>query len=151
MRVFIRKEERTLYLFDGSAVLLRVPVALGPNPCGAKRREGDGRTPEGVYTVCLVKPNGRHGKSLGLNYPNLADARTALAKGAIDQAAYNAVADAVREGRRPPWGTALGGEIYIHGGGAQSDWTQGCVALDDRDMDVLFGYHEEITEIEIVP
>jgi murein L,D-transpeptidase YafK len=151
MRVLIQKKERTLYLFDGDAALLRAPVGLGPNPIGAKRREGDGKTPEGTYTVCLVKPNGRHGRSLGLNYPNLADARAALAEKTIDQAAFRAVADAARENRRPPWGTALGGEIYIHEGGAQSDWTQGCVALNARDMDVLFHHHPDIAEVEIVP
>lgn len=151
MRVLIQKKERTLYLFDGDAVLLRAPVGLGPNPTGAKTREGDGKTPEGVYTVCLVKPNGKHGRSLGLNYPNLADAQAALQEQTIDSAAFRAIADAARENRRPPWSTVLGGEIYIHEGGAQSDWTQGCVALNACDMDVLFGYHKDIAIVEITP
>lgn len=151
MRVLIQKKKRTLYLLDGEVTLLCAPVGLGSHPEGPKTREGDGRTPEGVYTVCLVKPNGKHDRSLGLNYPNLADAQAALDSQAIDEAAYQAIAKAVRENRRPPWGTALGGEIYIHEGGAQADWTQGCVALNACDMDVLFPHYPDIGQVEIIP
>ncbi len=151
MRVLIHKKKRTLYLLDGENILLCAPVGLGPNPEGAKRREGDGRTPEGVYTICLVKPKGKHGRSLGLNYPNLADARAALLERTIDTAAFRAIAQAAVDNRRPPWGTALGGEIYIHEGGAQPDWTQGCIALNASDMDVLFPHYPDVGQVEIRP
>jgi len=151
MRVLIQKKERKLHLLNGDTVLLCAPVGLGRCPEGAKKRAGDGRTPEGTYSICLAKPNGRHGRSLGLTYPNLADARAALLENAIDTAAFRAIESAALEHSRPPWGTALGGEIYIHEGGAKKDWTQGCVALEPADMDILYPRHEEITEVEIRP
>ena len=151
MRVVINKNERKLYLLDGSAVLLCAPVGLGRVPTGAKAREGDGKTPEGLYTVCLVKPNGKYGRSLGLNYPNTADARVALAATAIAEVAFQAIASAETEKRRPPWGTVLGGEIYIHEGGAHADWTQGCIALNAADMDQLYPHRAEIVQVEIRP
>ena len=151
MRVLICKQERTLTLLDGDAVLLRAPVGLGRVPLGAKTRAGDGKTPEGRYAVCLVKPNGKYGRSLGLNYPNPADARRALREQAIDADTCRAIEQAAARMERPPWGTALGGEIYLHEGGAQSDWTAGCIALNAADMDRLFPYHPAITEVEILP
>ena len=60
MHVIIRKNERRLYLMDGTRMLLCAPVGLGRTPVGAKRREGDGKTPEGSYTLCLIKPNAIH-------------------------------------------------------------------------------------------
>ena len=151
MRVLIRKKRRKLYLLDGDAVLLCAPVGLGPHPTGAKARKGDGKTPEGVYSICLVKPDGKYGRSLGLNYPNLADAAAALREQAIDPETFHAFVRAAETNGRPPWGTALGGEIYIHEGGAQADWTQGCVALETRDMDALYSHYPEITQVEIRP
>lgn len=151
MRIVIEKGKRTLYLLDGDTVLLAAPVGLGPVPTGAKAREGDGKTPEGVYWICLVKPGGRHGRSLGLSYPNAVDAYTALQDNAIDAAAYRAILDAQTQGCRPPWGTALGGEIYIHEGGADRDWTQGCVAMNPADMDRLFAVYPQIEQVEILP
>jgi murein L,D-transpeptidase YafK len=151
MHVLIRKSERKLTLLQGSAVMLCARIGLGRVPEGKKARASDGKTPEGAYTVCLVKPDGKYGRSLGLSYPNAADARAALLENAIDLKTCRAIEDAEAEGRRPPWGTALGGEIYIHEGGAQADWTQGCVALDSAAMDVLYKHHAEITKVEILP
>jgi len=151
MRILVIKSERKLYLLDRDSVLLRAPVGLGRVPGGAKAREGDGKTPEGVYAVCLVKPDGKYGRSLGLNFPNAADARAALVTKAIDEAVFRAIVAAEADNRRPPWGTALGGEIYIHEGGAHEDWTQGCIALEPSDMDTLFLYHPQITQVEIRP
>ena len=151
MHVIIRKRERQLYLIDGEQILLQAAVGLGPVSAGAKQAEGDGKTPEGVYTLCLIKPDGKYGRSLGLSYPSLADARAALREGRITPDTCQAIADALAAHRRPPWGTALGGEIYIHEGGAHRDWTQGCIALDTGDMDVLFAHRAQITRVEILP
>lgn len=149
MRVQVYKARRLLTLTDGNATLLRARVALGREPVGAKCREGDGRTPEGVYRICLVKENGKFGRSLGLSYPNAEDARQAYAQGVIDEAALRAVEAA--EGRRPPWGTALGGEIYLHEGRVDTDWTQGCIALAPEDMAILFSCRDQIEAVEITP
>ena len=151
MRVIIHKAARTLTLQHGHTALLSIPVGLGRMPAGAKQQEGDGKTPEGSYFICLIKPDGKYGRSLGLSYPNTADAATALEDGRINYDTYQAITDAQTRGVRPPWGTALGGEIYIHEGGAASDWTQGCIALNAADMDKLYPYHPQITAVEIYP
>lgn len=149
MKIVIDKARRELCLWDGSVLRLRCPVGLGRVPAGAKAAEGDGRTPEGAYTICLVKEKGKYGRSLGLSYPSPADAERAFAEGRIDRATLEAVQCAHCEGRRPPWGSPLGGEIYIHEGGSGSDWTQGCIALSSADMDVLFPLYGEIEAVEI--
>jgi murein L,D-transpeptidase YafK len=151
MRVLIHKHDRLLQLLDGSAVLLRARVALGRQPEGPKRRQGDQKTPEGVYQICLAKENGKYGLSLGLNYPNAQDARSAFAEGAIDQLTLCAVEAAVADGRRPPWGSPLGGEIHLHEGPVDTDWTAGCVALLPEDMAVLYRYRSHIEDVEIRP
>ena len=151
MRVVIEKNARLLTLTDGARALLRCRIALGRAPEGRKEMEGDGRTPEGVYRVCLVKEAGKYGRSLGLSYPSPEDARQALAKGQIDGRTFEAIRLAHAQNRRPPWGTPLGGEIYIHEGGTAADWTQGCVALEEKDMNVLFSYRNKIDEVEIQP
>ncbi len=134
MGIVIRKAARRLDVLDetGQAVF-SCPIALGSSPVGPKERAGDGRTPEGAYFVC-VKKRGKYGPSLGVSYPSEQDARRAGADGALIACIRE------RAGRleRPPWGTALGGEIYIHGGGADRDWTAGCVALSDPDAETLY-------------
>lgn len=151
MRIVVEKHSRRLTLYEGERAVFTCRAALGREPAGPKRREGDGRTPEGSYTVCLVKEQGKYGRSLGLSYPGAEDAQAAFARGEIDAGALEAVERAHREGRRPPWGTALGGEIYIHEGGAASDWTQGCIALEQGDMDYIFPLRGQIERVEIRP
>ena len=85
MEVWIQKARRTLELRQADRVLLRCPVGLGREPAGPKEREGDGRTPEGTYYICLVKEAGKYGKSLGLSYPSPEDAERGLAAGLIDE------------------------------------------------------------------
>ena len=151
MRIVIEKERRLLRLLDGGAEVLRARVALGRQPVGPKRRAGDGRTPEGVYRVCLAKENGKYGLSLALSYPSRDDAARAFSEGAIDRETLQAVAAAEAEGRRPPWGTPLGGEIYLHEGPVDTDWTAGCVALRREDMAALFALRERVEAVEIRP
>ena len=131
--------------------MFRMPIALGWSPIGPKREEGDGKTPEGTYRICLIKEQGRYGQSLGLTYPNPADADTALQEGRINDETHAAILTAHKEGCRPPWGSSLGGEIYIHGGGARQDWTQGCIALEDDDMARLYLFTGQIEIVEILP
>ena len=151
MQVVVDKQARTLRLLDGAQVVLCARVALGREPRGPKRCAGDGRTPEGVYRVCLVKEAGKYGQSLGLNYPNAADARLAVAQGRIDAPTLAVIEAALARGERPPWGTPLGGEVYLHAGDVQADWTAGCIALAQEDMDVLFACRNQIEDVEIRP
>jgi hypothetical protein len=76
--------------------------------------------------------------SLGLSYPSLEAAERGLASGLITREEYEAIRAAIAEGRMPPQKTALGGEIYLHGGGRADDWTRGCVALENEEIGELF-------------
>ena len=151
MRLVVRKSAREATLMDGDREVLRARVALGREPIGPKTAEGDGRTPEGSYRICLVKEHGKYGKSLGLSYPSVEDAWRALTEGRIDRGTYEAIELAQREGRRPPWGTPLGGEIYLHEGDVNRDWTQGCIALLPQDMAALFALRERIAAVTVLP
>ncbi len=146
MRILIEKAKRRLTLYNGDERLFCCRVGLGCEPVGAKEREGDGKTPEGRYFICLVKEQGKYGRSLGLSYPSAQDAENS---NLIDERTRQNILLAHKERRRPPWGSPMGGEIYIHEGGSERDWTQGCIALDSSDMDKLFPMHPHITEVQI--
>lgn len=151
MRVIIEKHERRLTVFEGEREVFRCRAALGREPEGPKQREGDGRTPEGVYAICLVKERGKYGRSLGLSYPGIRDAQEALLRGGDRPGYVSRCGQGPSRGRRPPWGSPLGGEIYIHEGGSHCDWTQGCIALDASDMDRLFPLRDRLEAVEIRP
>lgn len=131
---------------EQGTVMFACSVALGFAPLGNKEREGDGKTPEGRYFVCLKK-RGKYGPSLGINYPSVADA-IRLGAGAD---LLQCIREREEKGVRPPWGSFMGGEIYIHGGGNDSDWTAGCIALSDADAEKLYALCEAGMEVEIRP
>jgi murein L,D-transpeptidase YafK len=150
-RIVVDKRARTLELYDGNTLYGRYPVALGFAPVGYKQREGDGKTPEGEYYVCVKNPNSSFHLSLGVSYPNAEDAARGLASGLIDKATHERIKAAIAARRCPPWNTALGGEIMIHGSGSQSDWTFGCIAVENDVMDILFRVCPLGTAIKINP
>jgi murein L,D-transpeptidase YafK len=137
-RILIEKSARRLTLLDGETPVRTYHVALGDSSLGDKEREGDRRTPVGEFYVCVKNPESRYHLSLGLSYPNQEDADRGLREGLISSAEYGAIVAAIGSGRRPPWDTALGGEIMIHGNGAGRDWTWGCLALDDADIEEIY-------------
>lgn len=151
MEIIIEKARRRLSVIICGRRALVFPVALGSSPEGAKQREGDGRTPEGRYYVCTRNENSKYHLSLGLSYPNPADASSALIRGDISADQHGAILTAHAEGRRPPWDTPMGGFIMIHGGGTEGDWTAGCIALTNKDMTQLFALVPVGTPVEIVP
>jgi len=102
-----------------------------------------------IYLELHIKENGKYGRSLGLSYPNAQDAQRAFGEGRIDERTLVNVQTACAENRRPPWGSPLGGEIYIHEGGTASDWTAGCIALETSDMDRLFPCWTQVDEVII--
>jgi murein L,D-transpeptidase YafK len=150
-RIVVTKRERRLSLYEGSRVVKTYRVSLGPQPAGPKRREGDGATPEGEYYITHANPRSRFHRSLGLSYPNAADARDGLARGLITRAERDAIATAIANRERPPQHTALGGDVFLHGGGTSTDWTLGCVALSDDDIDDLAARAPAGTRVTILP
>jgi murein L,D-transpeptidase YafK len=127
--IIIRKKQRTLEVYDGGKLIKTFTMVLGFAPTGDKEVEGDGKTPEGEFYVFTKNDKSKFHLSLGLSYPSKADAARGLATGLITAAERDEIVSAIDKKKMPPQKTALGGEIYIHGGGIESDWTWGCVAL----------------------
>ena len=149
--IVVKKGERLLELWQGETLVDSFPIGLGRSPEGHKQVEGDSKTPEGEYYVCVRNSNSSFYLSLGISYPNKEDAAEALADGRIDQATYESIAYAIDHGQCPDWNTPLGGAIMIHGCGGSSDWTLGCIAVDNEVMDMLFEYCPIGTKITILP
>ena len=150
-RVVVEKGARRLRLYAGGELLRVRRVVLGFEPAGDKVKQGDGRTPEGDFYVCMKNERSKFHLSLGLSYPNEEDAERGLRDGLITRAQADAIGRAVRAGRCPAWNTALGGEIFIHGGGTASDWTFGCVALENPEIEELFAALPAGTPVRINP
>ena len=133
--VRVDKSERTLTLYaEGAAVRTYTGIQLGDAPIGPKRFRGDERTPEGRYTIDRGNPRSAYHLSLHVSYPSPADRAYALARG-----------------------RAPGGDIFIHGqpngwdGRVEGDWTDGCIALADAEIEELWSLAGDGTPIEIVP
>ena len=137
-RMVVYKAARKLELFDGEKLIKTYGIVLGRSPVGDKEREGDDKTPEGDFYVFGKNPESEFHLSLGLSYPSTDDAERGIETGLIDQNEKELIERAIANREMPLQKTALGGEIYIHGGGTASDWTQGCIALSDSDMTELY-------------
>ena len=136
--IVIKKKERTLELFDGGRLVKTYKIALGFAPEGDKQREGDGKTPEGEFYIFTKNDKSKFYLSLGLSYPSVEDATNGLQNELISQAEYDSIVEAVSEKKMPLQNTKLGGEIYIHGGGSENDWTKGCIAVTNEEIKELF-------------
>lgn len=131
-QVQVHKTDRKMYLFHNDRVLKDYDIALGFAAAGHKQFEGDGKTPEGAYFITHKNPDSRFHLSLGISYPNEAD-----------------IAFAEAQGKDP------GGEIFIHGAPngpvSRRDWTWGCVAVSDLEMEVIYSMVNPGTPIYILP
>jgi len=137
-RVVVLKNARTLQLVSQGKVIKSYKVALGGNPVGPKTRQGDHKTPEGVYVLNFRNAHSQYYKSIHISYPNEHDRTEA------------------RKIRVSP-----GGDVFVHGlpngyravGAAHrlKDWTDGCVAVTDEEIDEIWGMVSDGTRIEIKP
>ena len=137
-RIIVKKGERKLLLYSGGKLVRTYHVGLGLSPVGDKVRQGDRRTPEGDFYVFTKNDKSAFYLSLGVSYPNASYAERGLRDGLINRAQYDSIMRALNAKTGPPQNTKLGGDIYIHGNGAGSDWTWGCVALENDDVRELF-------------
>jgi murein L,D-transpeptidase YafK len=149
--IIIRKKQRTLEVYDGGKLIKTFTMVLGFAPNGDKEVEGDGKTPEGEFYVFTKNDKSKFHLRLGLSYPSKADAARGLATGLITAAERDEIVTAIDKKKMPPQKTALGGEIYIHGGGIESDWTWGCVALRNEEVEQLFKAIPVGTKVTILP
>ncbi len=145
------KATRELRLYDGDQLVKTYHVALGTNPLPAKERQGDRATPEGSYFICHKNPQSQYHLSLAISYPGPTDAKRGLKANLISKQEYNAILKANADRKTPPWNTKLGGEVFVHGNGSSPDWTWGCVALDDPDIEELYRLVPVKTQITIHP
>ena len=150
-RIVIKKGERKLLLYSGDKLVRTYRVGLGLSPVGDKVREGDRRTPEGDFYIFTKNEKSSYYLSLGLSYPNAAHAERGLRDGLINKSQYDTIITALNSRKAPPQNTRLGGDIYIHGNGAGSDWTWGCVALENPDILELFNLVNVGTPVRIKP
>jgi hypothetical protein len=137
-RVLIQKSARQLTLLKNGKPLRSYHVSLGPNPAGPKERQGDGKTPEGLYRIDSRNAYSSYHLALHVSYPNAADLRRA---------------------RRLH--VSPGGEIMIHGTpnkwrGASlvfqhTDWTAGCIAVSDKEIEEIWKLVPDGTVVEIRP
>ena len=118
-RIQVFKGQRMMQLLHNDRQLAAFKCALGFNPVGHKTTEGDGRTPEGAYRIDRRNPNSLYHLSLGLSYPNALDVEQARKRG-----------------------VSPGGDIFIHGTPSsfmeKGDWTWGCIAVENHEMDAIF-------------
>jgi len=149
--ILIEKSKLRLTVFDQNGkIVKRYRAAVGANP-EDKLREGDFRTPEGEFYVCVKNPNSKYVLALGLSYPNISDADRGYRSGLINKSQYDQIAYAIRKQRQPPWNTPLGGEIMIHGRRNGGRDTEGCIALEDKDIRELYPQISVGTRVLINP
>jgi hypothetical protein len=157
--ILISKSQRTLSLFRGATLLRTYGADFGQNPVADKEQRGSKenpdhwRTPDGTFYVTRLNPRSQFYRAFVLSYPTVEHAQRAFARGLISTRERDAIAEAHRTFSEPPMNTALGGLIEIHGRGTGtgSNWTQGCVAVRDRDMDEMWGLVSVGTPVVIEP
>src|SRR6478609_5373302 len=137
-KILVLKSKRELRVYSKGKLLKTYAISLGLQPVGAKQIEGDMKTPEGEYIINDKNPHSDYHKNLGISYPNKNDVK-----------------------RAKKLGKSTGGSIKIHGfrNGSDSpgkfhrwvDWTHGCIALTDEEVDELYAHTAVGTPIEIKP
>lgn len=133
-QVVVKKADRKMYLLSGNRAVKVYDIGLGTQPIGHKQFEGDGKTPEGLYYIDRRNPDSRYYMSVGVSYPNPDD-----------------TAFAVSQGKTP------GGDIFIHGQGPEGrilapqrrDWTVGCIAVTDDEIEDIYAMLRDGTPILI--
>jgi murein L,D-transpeptidase YafK len=136
--ILVLKSKRELQLLRDGAVLKTYRIALGGTPVGRKERQGDHKTPEGTYTIVGRNPNSQYHRALRVSYPNAED-----------------------RARAAKHGVSPGGDIMIHGlpngygwvgrGHLAKDWTDGCIAVTDQEIEEIWTLVADGTPVEIRP
>ena len=137
-RIVVYRSAQKMELYDDDVLVKSYRIAVGLNQEGNKEREGDKRTPLGEFYVCTRNPESRFHRFMGVSYPTPEDAERGLKTGIITAAEHDKILAAHEEGHCPPWKTALGGEVGIHGGGSDRIGTLGCVGVTDEEISELW-------------
>ncbi|WBU65762.1 L,D-transpeptidase family protein [Paracoccus aerodenitrificans] len=136
-QVVVNKSDRLMFLLSDQTILKTYKIHLGNEPVGSKQFEGDGKTPEGIFFVDRFNPRSQYHLSVGINYPRPQD-----------------TARAMSVGRKP------GGDIFFHGRGPdgaaaarenKNDWTAGCIAVEDAEIEEIYAMLRTGTQVVINP
>ena len=157
VRVVIDTGAGTLRVLDGARVVASFDdISIGRFGVTGDKRRGDNKTPLGHFRIGWISHRTQYHRFLGLTYPNLEIASRAFANGLIDKKDWLAIRHAEKTGEVPPQHTPLGGMIGIHGIGEgdpevhrRYNWTNGCVALTNEEVDRLVSLVHIGTPIEI--
>lgn len=136
-KVFVDKSERILKLLSKDTVVKSYRIALGDSPIGHKHQQGDQRTPVGYYTLDYKNENSIAHRSIHVSYPNAADKARAKSRG------VNPGGDIMIHGQMNGFG-------HLAGLNQQRDWTDGCIAVTNDEMDEIMAAVKVGTAIEIV-
>lgn len=136
-QIVVNKSDRMMFLISGKTVLKSYKIHLGNEPDGAKQFEGDGKTPEGVFVIDRFNPRSAYHLSVGINYPRPQDTARAAA-----------------------YGRSAGSDIFFHGRGPEgaaakrknkNDWTAGCIAVEDSEIEEIYAMVRSGTTVFINP
>lgn len=136
-QVVVNKSDRLMFLLSDRTVLKAYRIHLGNEPVGSKQFEGDGKTPEGIFFVDRFNPRSTYHLSVGIDYPRPED-----------------------EARAAMYGRKPGGDIFFHGRGpdgraafqaGKDDWTAGCIAVEDAEIEEIYAMLRKGTQVVINP
>jgi murein L,D-transpeptidase YafK len=158
-QVVISKSDKELTIIQGDKKIIQFDIALGKGGRGTKRKLGDNKTPAGVYKITNFKANSKFHYFMQLDYPNMLDAWYGYKNDIITAREFKRIAYAIKNKKRPPQNTALGGYIGIHGLGQSNreklkihssfNWTEGCIALKNNEITALRQYVSIGTRVTI--
>ncbi len=158
-QIEISKSAQELSLKKGNQIVMTYRIALGSGGKGAKRQLGDKKTPVGNYQLVEFKADSKFYYFMQIDYPNLLDAWYGYKNEIITATEFKQIATAFKNKQMPPQDTALGGYIGIHGLGKVTDkkldihdmhnWTEGCVALKNEEINDLRKYVSIGTQVII--
>ena len=139
-QILVQKSARKMFLLSGDQIVREYKIRLGRNPVGAKEREGDNRTPEGDYTIVSHNPNSAYHLSLRISYP------TAQQRAEAEKNGYSAGKDIMIHGYPTKSPAFL--FRFIH---AWRDWTAGCIAVSNKEIEEIYDMVKDGTPIRIEP
>lgn len=137
-KIVIEKSKRKLHLLRDGKIIKTYEISLGRQPVGPKLEEGDNKTPEGLYFIDSRNPNSQYHLSLHISYPNKSDVEKA--KGSAVSSGGDIMIHGIRNG--------LGwiGELHL-----MLDWTQGCIAVTNQEIEEIWRVVPNGTPVEIIP
>ena len=140
-KVVVKKSTRMLYLFKEGKIYKKYHVTLGRTPLGAKEFEGDMKTPEGTYLIDWRQASPQYYKSLHISYPNKTQ------KAYAEKLGVSAGSMIMLHGTPPSWSLSPYGDWM----NTLLDWTEGCIAMNNDDMDEVWERTTNHTPIMIIP